>query len=54
MLVVNSECEDTSLFSPIQLKWINEYESRRFKRLNFIYYNETIIDDLLQFYCRRK
>ena len=40
--------------SPIQLKFINEYEPYRFKTLYFIHYNETIIDDLLQFYSRRK
>ena len=46
MLAVNSEYEDVSMFSPIQLKLMNNYDPRRFKTLYFMYFNEKNIDDL--------
>ena len=50
MLTVKLEYEVVSMFSPIQLTWINEYEPHRFKTLDFIHCNEIIIDDLFKLY----
>ena len=54
MLTVKLEYEVVSMFWPIQLTLINEYEPHRFKTLDFIHCNEIIIDDLFKLYSWRK